>query len=254
MDIGRRVYGLGAIALGVVSVIFPEFGVGQPLPAHLPAHDVIVYGSASLLMLGGLVVNLPRMEAAGAAGLALLYALWAVVMNGPHLVAHPGEVVSWESIGEIVAMAAGGVVAYGVVTGAGANANAGRAANIARAGRIMFGLCLLVFGAAHFAYAKFTASLVPTWLPLGGLFWTYATGVAAIAAGLAILSGIQARLAAILLTVMYALFGLLVHSRLILADPHAHGNWTEFVVNLVLMSVAWTVADSIGRKAAPDRP
>ena len=35
-----------------------------------------------------------------------------------------------------------------------------------RAGRLMFGLCLLVFGAAHFAYAKYTASLVPAWLPL----------------------------------------------------------------------------------------
>src|SRR5437763_529874 len=76
---------------------------------------------------------------------------------------------------------------------------------------LAFGACLLVFGTSHFLYAQFTASLVAAWLPPSRLFWAYATGAAQIAAGLAMLTGVKARLAAILLTIMYAAFGLLVH-------------------------------------------
>ena len=44
--------------------------------------------------------------------------------------------------------------------------------------------------------------MLPQWLPPTQEFWAYATGVAHIAAGLAILTGVQARPAAILLTAM----------------------------------------------------
>jgi hypothetical protein len=53
---------------------------------------------------------------------------------------------------------------------------------VARAGRILFGLCFVVLGAQHFMYAGFIATLVPAWIPGGGLFWNYATGVGLIAA------------------------------------------------------------------------
>jgi uncharacterized membrane protein YphA (DoxX/SURF4 family) len=242
MTIGTRVYGLGAIALGAVGLVFPTFAVGQELPPNIPFHDVLIYASAAILILGGLALNLPRLAAAGAGVLAGYLTFWAVVLNGPHLVAHPLEFVSYESIGEIVALAAGGVVAYGLASGG------QRSATLARGGRLVFGLCLLIFGGAHFAYARYTATFVPAWLPPSQMFWTYATGVAQIAAGLAVLSGIQARLATVLLTVMYAIFGLLVHVPHLLAEPHKAGHWAEFCVNLALMGAAWVVADSIGRK------
>ena len=105
----------------------------------------------------------------------------------------------------------------------------------------------VLFGGAHFVYMDLTAPLVPKWLPPNGEFWGYATGVAHIAGGLAILSGVQARLAAILLTVMYAAFTPLVHIPLVMADP-SHWNWSENAANLVLTGVAWVVADSLGRR------
>jgi hypothetical protein len=58
---------------------------------------------------------------------------------------------------------------------------------------------------------------------------------------------VQARLAAILLTVMYASFTPLVHVPMLLADPSSHLNWTENAINLVLTGVAWVVADSLAR-------
>jgi len=109
-------------------------------------------------------------------------------------------------------------------------------------------VCALLFGGAHFAYMNLTAPLVPKWLPPSQEFWGYATGVAHIAAGLAILSGVKARLAAILLTVMFASFTPLVHLPMLLADPANIGVWTENAANLAFTGVAWVVADSLAGK------
>jgi uncharacterized membrane protein YphA (DoxX/SURF4 family) len=92
-----------------------------------------------------------------------------------------------------------------------------------------------------------TFPLVPKWLPPTQEFWAYATGVAHVAAGIAILTGVQARLAAILLTVMYASFTPLVHVPLLLADSSSRGVWSENALNLALTGVAWVVADSLAR-------
>src|SRR6202012_4521095 len=110
---------------------------------------------------------------------------------------------AWQSVAESTVMALGGVLAYAYAAGI----DEARRSAIARIARLGFGHCLLVFGVSHFVYAKFTASMVPAWLPPSQLAWAYATGAAQIAAGLAMLTGIQARLASILLTVMYAAFG-----------------------------------------------
>jgi hypothetical protein len=94
-------------------------------------------------------------------------------------------------------------------------------------------------------YRSLTAPLVPRWLPPSQEFWGYATGVAHIAAGVAIATGVQARLAAVLLTVMYAAFTPLVLAPLLLADPSNLGAWAENAVSLALTGVAWVVADSL---------
>jgi len=98
-----------------------------------------------------------------------------------------------------------------------------------------------------------TAPLVPKWLPPSQEFWGYATGVGHIAAGVAILTGVQARLAAILSTIMYASFTPLVHVPMLLADPSKQFIWSENALNLVLVGVAWVVVDSLpkpGKTAA----
>ena len=76
------------------------------------------------------------------------------------------------------------------------------------------------------------------------MLWAYATGVGHIAAGVAILTGVHARLAAIVLTAMFASFTPLVHVPMLLADPSSHRIWSENAVNLALIGAAWVVADS----------
>jgi uncharacterized membrane protein YphA (DoxX/SURF4 family) len=249
MTIGRRVYGLGAVALGVPGLIYANFGaLGLPVPAHTPGYQILVYASAALLVLAGLAVNAPRVGAIGALALAAYFALWTLGLHLPHALAKPTEWVSWEAIAETTLMTLGGVLAFTQSP----DINEARAAAIARAVRPVFGLGLVVFGISEFVYAKFTASLVPTWLPPSQLAWAYVTGGLQIAAGLAIVSGVRARLAAMLLTTMYLGFTLLTHLPRVIAAPSSLGAWGENGVNLVLTGAAWVLADSLARdKAKP---
>jgi uncharacterized membrane protein YphA (DoxX/SURF4 family) len=93
-----------------------------------------------------------------------------------------------------------------------------------------------------------TAPLVPKWLPPTQQFWAYATGVGFMAAGVAILTNVQARLAAILLTAMLASFTVLVHVPMLMAEPSSHWIWAENALNLAVIGVAWVVADSFARR------
>ncbi len=64
---------------------------------------------------------------------------------------------------------------------------------------------------------------------------------------MAILTGVQARLAAILLTAMLASFTVLVHVPMLLANPSSHWIWSENALNLAVIGASWVVADSLAR-------
>ena len=75
---------------------------------------------------------------------------------------------------------------------------------------ILFGpLCyatpLAAFGTEHFTLTEGVASLVPKWIPWH-LFWAYFVGACFIAAALSLVTGIQARLAAVSLSLTFFLF------------------------------------------------
>ena len=185
-----------------------------------------------------------RLQRTGAAALTVYHALIVVIlMNGRVVLARYAEFGTYSGLAEQVAITAGGLIVYA----ASAKIDAARAARLTRLGQLAFGVCALLFGGAHFFYMNLTAPLVPKWLPPAQEFWAYATAVGHIAAGVAILTGVQARLAAILLTAMFASFTVLVHEPMLLADSSSRMNWSENALNLALIGAAWVVADSLAR-------
>jgi uncharacterized membrane protein len=245
MTFGWRVYGLGVIALAAVALAWGTFDPGQPVPKDFPDRTALAYAAAAFMLVAGAAVEWRRTAAWGAAALAVYYALIVVVlMNGRVALAHYAQFGAYSGAAEQLSIAAGGLIVFA----ASARLDAALAARLTRLGQVAFGICALLFGGAHFVYMNLTVPLVPRWLPPSQAFWAYATGVAHIAAGLAILTGVQARLAAVLLTIMYASFTPLVHVPMLLADPSSHVNWSENALNIALTGVAWVVADSLARK------
>ena len=249
MACGRYVYGLGVMALGMLGLAWGAFDPGQPVPMHVPGRGVLAYASAAFMLVAGAAVVRRRTAARGAAALAAYYALIVVIlMNGRVVLAHGAEFVTYSNLAEQLAIAAGGLIVFA----ASSRIDAVMAARLAHSGRLAFGLCALLFGGAHFFYMNLTAPLVPRWLPPSQVFWGGATGAGQIAAGVAILTGVRSRLAAILLTAMYVSFALLVWAPLLLANPARHWIWSENALNLALIGVAWVVADSLaGRGENP---
>jgi uncharacterized membrane protein len=241
---GWRVYGLGIMALGLTCLAFGDFNPGQPVPKDFPVRAILAFAAGAFMLAAGAAIQWRRTTVWAAAALTAYYALFVLIlMNGPLLLAHYAEYGTYEGLTMQLAIAAGGLIIYATT----ANIDTASAAPLKRFAQLAVGACSLVWGGAHFIYMNFTAPLVPKWLPPTQEFWGYVTGACFVAAGIAILTRIQARLAAILLTAMIATFGVLANGRALLADP-SHWNWTESALNLALIGVAWVVADSLPQR------
>jgi uncharacterized membrane protein YphA (DoxX/SURF4 family) len=227
--IGIKVYALAMIGFGLLGLASGDFAaVWQPVPDTLPGRMILAYIVAAIFLAGGIALFVQRTAATAALVLAVLFGLDVLLLHAWLVPLHPTVVQAYAGVAEQLALVCGAVIAYG------------RAVPVARG---VFGLCLLAFGAAHFAYLPQTAAYVPGYLPPSQMFWAYATGIAHVAAGLAILSGVLARLASILLTIMFAGFSLLVHLPNLIGTP-SHFNWAANAMNLALVGTAWIVMDS----------
>jgi uncharacterized membrane protein YphA (DoxX/SURF4 family) len=194
---------------------------------------------AGVFLFAGIAVQFSSTAAKGAAVLVVLYSLCVLLLHVPKVIAHPTKLSPWAGIAEQLALVAGGLLAYGLKT----HLSPLRAQRLWSLARTFYVACLFSFGLVHFVFLTDTASLVPAWLPPSPEFWAYLTGIADWLAALAILSGVYALAAARLLTLMFIVFGLLVHIPALLAEPSAHMSWVANVMNLALVAAAWLLAD-----------
>lgn len=245
LGIGWRIFGLGMALVGLVCLAFGDFHPGQPVPKNFPDRTLLAYVANGFLVIAAILMQWRRFTAPAAAALTGYFAVIVVLlMDGSSLIRHPTAFGGYEGTAIELAIAAAGLIIFAAC----ADIDDYLARRLALVGKVIFGACLLVFGAAHFVYLKYTAALVPQWLPPSQIFWAVACGIAFLAAGMAFLTGIYARLAAILLTIMIALFTPLVHVPLLVSDPHKYLYWTENSINILLAGAAWVVADSLSAR------
>jgi uncharacterized membrane protein YphA (DoxX/SURF4 family) len=238
--VGAHIYGLGAVVLGLTGLFWGDFAVVWQ-PDAAPGQSALGYAVPILPLLAGLAMQWQRSVYPSALVLVGLYALAEIFLDVPRGLAHPAVFVAWYGVFEHLALAAAAVV----ICAYSAPLEPPTLERLSKISRLVFGLCLIYFGLAHHFYLANTISMVPAWLPPGQTFWAYATGAGHVAAGIALISGICARPATMLLTAMFIIFAILVHAPRIVSDPHTHMNWAENAVNFALIGSAWVIAASI---------
>jgi len=242
---GHAAFAAILIALGIQGLIKGDFtAVWQPVPKGVPGREVLVYLCALLSLASGIGLLWRRTAALAARVLLASLLLWLLLWMVRALFLASLIDGTW-SFGATLVMAAGAWVLFAAFATDWDRQHLGfatgdRGLRIARA---LYGLGLIPFGYAHFANVPGTAGLVPGWLPWH-VGWAYFTGGTFLAAGLAVLFGVYARLAATLSALQMGLFGLLVWIPIMAAGNVTAFHWAEFATTLALTAGGWVVADS----------
>lgn len=242
-SIGQVVFGVVVLALGVVGVIKPDYMPLWQAPEHVPL--ALVYLCEVVSIACGIAMLVPRTAALAARVFFGYLALWSLVFRIYDIVTGPTEFGSWDGCAEAGVIVAGAWLLYARLATDWDRKHVGflvgeTAVRIARA---LYGIAMIPFGLAHFLYLDRTVSMVPGWLP-AHLAWACLTGGAFIAAGVAILVGVWARLAAMLSVVQIGAFLVLVWIPMIANGPIDPFEWVEVGMSAALMAAGWIVAES----------
>ena len=244
--VGHVVFALTIFGVGVLGWIRGDFvQIWQPVPKAFPAREVLIWLCAAISLACGTGLLWRRTAAPAARVLFFYLLLWMLVFKLRFIVLAPLTEGSYQSNGENAVIVAGAWVLYVVLAGDWDRRYLGFFSGESglRAARVLYGLAMLAFGLSHFFYLNLTAPLIPAWLSWH-VGWAYFTGGAYLVAGLAVITGILAKPAAILSTLQMGLFTFLVWLPLAFAGTITASQWGEFIVSWVLTAAAWVVADS----------
>ena len=237
---GRIVFGASAVLFGIIALMWHDADTWQNLQHiwSLPFGAIIGACLMAAQIAGGIgMLYLPTARLA-AVVLCIVYLCFSLACVPDTIAASNIYDRLGGSFFLFFSLVCGATALY-----AATGTSAARAAVFGRLARLGLGVCAISFTLGQAFLLRNTAQLVPKWIPPNQMFWAILTTVAFGLAAVAILINFQARLAMRLMTLMLALFGVLVWIPHVIAHPKAHFNWSECVLTFLITGAAWTVAE-----------
>jgi uncharacterized membrane protein len=245
--IGTVFYAVALIAWGSQHFLLHDFVAGRP-PAWpgVAGKDIFAYCSGLLLIVTG-VAAIARVKVA-ALLLALsgfMVLLWAGTQNVFLLLTTLDYGALLTSTNKSLTIGFGAILMASVLN---ANKDHTTQTNVDRSveklaplAQYFTGFFLLASGVQHFLFADFVKFLIPGWIP-GEVFWTYFSAVALIAAGLGLITGVKAMLAATLSSYMIFVWVLLLHLPRALGTDGNANEWTAVFEALAVSGILFTIS------------
>lgn len=248
--LGRLMVAIAWVALGIESLVY-----GTPIlrletwDKTWPGYMAVGYATGVIVILAGIGLMWAERAKLSASILAIITFLWTVGLHLPRLlptIFHPEH---WEGFAECFAVFGASWVLVSIMPPRLITNLWDRILdNGIPIGRIFFGIALLIFGAMHFVYLDFTTGFIPAWFPHRELL-AEATGIAHIAAGLAILTGVLAQLGATLAGIMYLSWVFVLHMPRVVTMAKDPVEWNGIFVALMLSGAAFIVAATFIKSA-----
>ena len=248
-ELGRSLFAAAVVGIGVFYLVNGDSSrMLQAMPQWIPLRSAWIgwiYGSGVVMLASGAGLFFTRTAIAAGRVLLVYLLLSLLLLKIPILVKAPLVMVSWETFAESACLlsAAWMIFASPARPESGTWPKFAAGASGVRLARVLFGLALFLFGLAHFGYLRYTASLVPAWLPWH-TGWVCLTGAGYMAAGLGTIFRIYPRLAAVMTAAMMSLFQLLIWIPKVIAMPTVQDMWRELLTGWALAFAAWVIADS----------
>jgi uncharacterized membrane protein YphA (DoxX/SURF4 family) len=247
--IGRVFFAIPIIVFGVQYLTYGRFVRGlPPAPPWAPGGAAAAFLTGALLVAAGVCILANVQVRLSAAVLGTFCFVCVVALHTIKLTAVINQ--GGERTGALEALALAGA-AWVLDKGSPAGVRVIQGWQpfteiLGKVGLYLFAFSMLIFGVQHVMYAPYIATLIPAWMP-AHLFLAYFTGAAFIAAAIAIASGIQARLAAGLLGLMFLLWTVLLHAPRVFAHMQNKDELTSLFVALAMSGGSFIVADVVSK-------
>ena len=261
--IGRLLYGIGLVAVGVHQLLLKDFRpeILSPFPAW--PHEYVVFpilAGIALIFSGALISGLfktkPVIKKNTCLYLGFCFLALIITCHLPYILIFSPDKASrldvWFGAGEELAYCGGAFVMAGSFSES--NFREGEKnffqlglEKLIPLGRVFYAILILLFGCSHFVFTDFVSTMVPKWIG-APLFWTYFAGVALVGSSIAIIFKIWIRVVALLLAIMLFLFFIFFHVPDAIANPYA-SNGNEIVraiVALLFCGIALVISSTNG--------
>jgi uncharacterized membrane protein YphA (DoxX/SURF4 family) len=199
-------------------------------------------------ILAGVSIATGRMARLVALLLGVVLLVYGLVRYVPALVTRIHDPGPWTVLFEILAMVGGAWVLAASFPEEGLHSPSWDNVvwRLADVGRFLIAIALVVFAVQHFMYARFVATLIPAWIP-ARLFWAYFTGLAFVAAALAIATKRMLGMGVMLLGTMFLLWVVLLHAPRVAGAIRNGDEVTSLFVAVAMCGLSFALAGAYGR-------